>query len=173
MLVHCHYIGRVHPPPSKILVYSLSRKTGQGFFLYRMYGTEFSNLSVSPLLNTSLSGSLCFLVIQLEYLCFHFLVNLETPHILFFYTDLCLHHHADRVSMDPSPLPDPFSQNALSFGVLSLIGCQILSHLLFSVKSKACWLMKSSVLDSTILRERHKISIGKSLLALLLCFPQQ
>ena len=33
--------------------------------------------------------------------------------------------------------------------------------------------MKSLVLDSTILRERHKINIGKSLLVLLLCFPQQ
>ena len=48
-----------------------------------------------------------------------------------------------------------------------------LMHLLFSVKSKACWLMKSSVLDSTILRERHKIGVGKSLLVLLLCFPRQ
>ena len=45
-----------------------------------------------------------------------------------------------------------------------------LSHLLFGVKSKACWLIKSLVLDSTILRERHKISIGKSLLVLLLHF---
>ena len=66
-----------------------------------------------------------------------------------------------------------FAQNALSLGVLSLIGHQILSHLLFSIKSKACWLMKSLVLDSKILRERHKISVGKSLLVLLLCFPCQ
>ena len=33
------------------------------------------------------------------------------------------------------------------------------SHLLFIIKSKACWLMKSLVLDSTILRERHKSAL--------------
>ena len=48
---------------------------------------------------------------------------------------------------------------ALSLGVLSLIGHQVLSHLLFIIKSKACWLMKSLVLDSTILRERHKSAL--------------
>ena len=58
-------------------------------------------------------------------------------------------------------------------GLESLIGHQISSHLLFIVKSKACWLIKSSVLDSTVLRERHKISIKRTLLSLLFSVPQQ
>ena len=67
----------------------------------------------------------------------------------------------------------PFIQNALTLGVLSLIGHQILSNLLFNVKSKACWLIKSSVLDSMVLRERHKINNKRTLLALLFSVPQQ
>ena len=47
------------------------------------------------------------------------------------------------------------------------------SHLLLNGKSKACWLIKSSVLDSTVLRERHKISIKRTLLSLLFSVPQQ
>ena len=67
----------------------------------------------------------------------------------------------------------PSVQNALTLGVLSLNGCQILSHLLLNGKSKDCWLIKSSVLDSTVLRERHKISIKRTLLSLLFSVPQQ
>ena len=48
-----------------------------------------------------------------------------------------------------------------------------MSYLLSYVKSKACWLIKSSVLDSTVLRERHTISIKRTLLALLFSIPQQ
>ena len=144
--------GRVHPPPSKILVYSLSSKTGQGFFC-----TAWKPMIYLPVLSLA--------QVTLDHLGLLFFswqpswgitVTLETQHILCFYSEM-----------------NPFTQNALSLCVLSLIGCQILSHLLFSVKSKACWLMKSSVLVSTILRERHKIGIGKSLLVLLLCFPWQ
>ena len=43
----------------------------------------------------------------------------------------------------------------------------------FNVGSKACWLLKSLVLDSTVLRERHKIQHKRTLFALLLSVPQQ
>ena len=45
MLVQCHEIGRVHPPSSIILAYSLSSRTGQGSSCTAdRYSIEFNNL---------------------------------------------------------------------------------------------------------------------------------
>ena len=119
---------------------------------------------------------------QSVYLPLVLMVHRETPYTLDFqsvsglyhqFTSLCYLCYLCYVYHALSLLFVPSVQNALSLGVWSLIGGQILSHLLFNVKSKACWLIKSSVLDSTILRERHKISIKRTLLSLLYSIPQQ
>ena len=54
-----------------------------------------------------------------------------------------------------------YVQNALTLNVLSLIGCQICHTCSLGSRARPFGLIKSLVLDSMILRERHKISMRR------------
>ena len=101
-----------------------------------------------------------------SYLLFPLLVYKETPCTPTVNQSLvsilnCFHHAATTFIMLPFTSVCPNVQNALTLGVLSLIGCQFCHTCSLVLKARPFGLITSLVLDSMILRERHKISIRR------------